>query len=436
MLTLDTFAALTGADPHPGRPDAPLQGECPVCGRRRYLEALPFDDGTALVRCLAGCDTREILTALHVDETEVQIDDSLHGFEISHSRDLTEHDPFRSRLLDRRALARLPKPEPLIAETLNLATTSLLAGFHGTGKSFVALGWAAHVATGTPWMGREVTPGRVLYVVGEGASGIDDRLAAWEEENAVEIPPDRLQVFPDALQITNSKSDDLKNLLRVVEDGDYSLIVLDTLARCAVGMDENSADDMGRFVDALERIKKASGACVLTVHHTGKDKATVRGSSSLEAAMDAVYTTSGDPLLTILKRTKNKDGTTFDEHHLSLREVGNSVVFRALDDGEQPEQPELRDKVFQIIRSSFGDRLATRSELVRVLTLNDVPRATAYRKIRDLDAMGVLAYASGDNDKTTRYRVDFSEAKRAGLNLDPINVFVEEAPSLAEATSD
>lgn len=107
MLTLDALEALTGADPHPARPDDARQGECPVCGRRRYLEALPFEDGTALVRCLAGCDSREILAALRVSESDVRIDGELSGFEVSHALDLGDGgDPLSGEVLTVSGLAR------------------------------------------------------------------------------------------------------------------------------------------------------------------------------------------------------------------------------------------------------------------------------------------------------------------------------------------
>src|SRR4051812_36694346 len=51
------------------------------------------------------------------------------------------------RAYTRNQLANLPKPEPLIENTLDRRTVALLAGYHGTCKSFVALDWAASVAT-------------------------------------------------------------------------------------------------------------------------------------------------------------------------------------------------------------------------------------------------------------------------------------------------
>ena len=46
-----------------------------------------------------------------------------------------------------------------------------------------------------------------------------------------------------------------------------ALIIFDTLNRCAEGLEENSAKDMGIFCAGLEKIKRATGAHVNVVHH-------------------------------------------------------------------------------------------------------------------------------------------------------------------------
>lgn len=389
MLTLDSLSALVGADAHPARPDGALQGECPVCGRRRYLEVLPFEDGTALVRCLAGCAAREILTALRVEEDTVRLDDTLQGFEVAHGLDLA--DPFASYTLGRGDLEELPPPEPLIRDTLDLRTVALLAGAPGTTKSFVALDWSACVATGVNWNDREVRAGRVLYIAGEGVHGIGPRLRAWEQERGTTIPHDALRLRPEAVQLTHAASVD--RLVEYVERERFSLVVVDTLARSSVGVDENSAEGMGRIVAAVERLKRATGdGTVLLVHHTGKDGATIRGSSSLEGATDTAYLTIRDPLGVRLSRVKRKDGPRDDSTVLALHEIrvgededAVSAVLRPVDKSQEREiVGSARDRAWTGYRLTFGDLEASRAELVRVLRADfDLSSTTAYRAVAD-----------------------------------------------------
>ena len=174
----------------------------------------------------------------------------------------------RDRLLSRADLANLPTPAPLIDRTLDLRSVAVLAGRWGTCKSFAAQDWAACVATGRPWQGRQVVQGTVLYVAAEGAYGLDQRLAAWEFTYHHDIDPQALAVLPEPINLLDSGA---VNELADAARGRH-LVIIDTLARCMPGGDENSARDMGLAVDALYRIQRATeGGTVLAVHHTGKD---------------------------------------------------------------------------------------------------------------------------------------------------------------------
>jgi len=61
-----------------------------------------------------------------------------------------------------------------------------LYGPSGSYKSFLALDWACHVATGKDWDGHKVKQGAVLYVAGEGGFGVTQRVRTWELQHQVE----------------------------------------------------------------------------------------------------------------------------------------------------------------------------------------------------------------------------------------------------------
>ena len=87
------------------------------------------------------------------------------------------HTPILAdKLLTRSDLRNLPDPEPLIDDVLDQGTTALLYGKWSTAKTFIALDWAASVATGRDWQARASRQRRVLYVVGEGAFGFKGRV--------------------------------------------------------------------------------------------------------------------------------------------------------------------------------------------------------------------------------------------------------------------
>jgi hypothetical protein len=66
-----------------------------------------------------------------------------------------------------------------------------------------------------------------------------------------------------------------------------SLVIIDTQARVTVGIEENSNTDIGIYIEQADRIKRATGACVLTVHHIGRNGTDARGGSALDGAQDS-----------------------------------------------------------------------------------------------------------------------------------------------------
>lgn len=220
-------------------------------------------------------------------------------------------------------LDSMPEPEPLIADTIDKRTVAELVGQWGTCKSFIALDWALSVATGKAWHGRKVEQGRVLYIVAEGAYGLSKRVAAWRNTYGQKITNDALIVQPTPINLMNTAEID-----RLCERlGGFGLIIIDTLSKCMVGADENSAQAMSVAVDSMYRMRDATGAgTVLVVHHTGKDGMTSRGSGALDAGVDTVYITDKDVNGTRLRRIKRKEGKQPDTVSLRLVDAYGSAV--------------------------------------------------------------------------------------------------------------
>lgn len=172
---------------------------------------------------------------------------------------------------------------------------SVIFGPSNIGKSFFALDLAHSVVTGERWLGRRVRQGPVVYVAaGEGVSGLRQRIDAWELDRGIEIPCDTMGYLTDAVQLHQSAHVD--KLIRALKPYEPSLVVFDTLARCFVGGNENSVEDMGKVISACDEIR-SRGTAVLLVHHTGvpdededgkpRHRHRPRGSSGLMAAVDS-----------------------------------------------------------------------------------------------------------------------------------------------------
>ncbi|OBK91480.1 hypothetical protein A5648_14050 [Mycolicibacter sinensis] len=291
------------------------------------------------------------------------------------------------RLLTRSALENLPDPQPLIDNVLDQGTSAILYGKWGTGKSFVALDWAASVATSRNWQGRTTVQRRVLYVAAEGAYGLKGRLHAWEAGWQVQIPDERFHVLPRPVNLTRPL--EAAELVTVVADGGYGMVVLDTLARCMVGGDENHARDTGLVIDVMSQLREATPGglgVVLGVHHTGKDGKTLRGSSSLEAGVDTVYSLTAEGRQITLDREKRKDGPPVDRHVLKIDPVegtGSAVI--SLHFGV--ECSPRNDALYSAFLQHFSTTGATNTELRKV---TDLSEGSYYRARDDLLKRGLL----------------------------------------------
>lgn len=186
----------------------------------------------------------------------------------------------------------LPPLRGILGDILFDESVSYLYGPSGRWKSFLALDWSLCIATETPWMGRPVQGGDVLYVCSEGARGLGKRITAWKQRHGVRGRT-RLRVLPLALDLTNASQ--VAALPRRLEALDIAptLIVFDTLAASNSG-DENTAENAARITAAARRIIRAHpGACVLIVHHTGYDNTHMRGSTAFYSNADTVIRIEG-----------------------------------------------------------------------------------------------------------------------------------------------
>lgn len=294
-----------------------------------------------------------------------------------------------ARLLHRGQLADLPTPAPLIADTIDIGTVAGLFGYWGSGKSFLGIDWACCIATGKPWQGRDVQQRKVLIVAAEGAYGLHARLTAWEAAWRHTIDPNTLHVLPLAVNLT--KAPQVATLCDLIDEQRYGLVVIDTLARSIVGADENSAKDMGIVVDNLYKLRDAgTDTTIVPIHHTGKDKQTVRGSSALESGLDTIYLTEGDGLHIKLTRTKRKDGPVDDTMNLRIESIPTTTSAIIRYQGEDVRGHFDGSKSTQLMSTFVQHFHTTGASKAELRTVANMPPATFHRALSALVDEGRL----------------------------------------------
>jgi AAA domain len=221
-----------------------------------------------------------------------------------------------AELLTADEMSKLPNPVPLVNGVLDMDTLAWLIGAPGSYKSFAALDIAGHVGTGRPWLGHAVRAGRVVYLVAEGTGGMTLRTRAWQSRNG---PMTDVAFLPRPVQ---AKAAEWTTLVEACRRHGPVLIIIDTQARVTVGIDESSNTEMGLFIEQAERLRRATGACVLMIHHTGRDGANARGASAIDAAQGTeLKITSDGPLRAKIAMDKQKDMSEGEPLEIQLERV-------------------------------------------------------------------------------------------------------------------
>lgn len=174
-------------------------------------------------------------------------------------------------------------------------------GAPGEGKTFVALDMAYHVAAGLAWMSKKVRGGPVLYLAYEGHGGLKKRAKALRQKYGKKKVP--LYVIKATFNLREKPGRQELGAVIAALPAKPVLIVIDTFARALMGGDENSAQDVGAFNAGIAALIEHTGACVLIVHHSGKDKSKgARGSSALLGAIDTEIEIDGGQVISRKQR--------------------------------------------------------------------------------------------------------------------------------------
>lgn len=172
---------------------------------------------------------------------------------------------------------------------------AVVYGAFGSGKSFYAVYIAVCVSLGREFFRRKVQPCNVLYIAAEAENSIKRRFKAYEiEEPGTVATPGRKKVHVMAPPIDlfgdpdkRGVDGDWPEIEKFVASNDIGLVVVDTFAQALGAGNENLAQDTMRIVRFCNDLRHKTGACVLFVHHSGKNKAQgMRGGTALAAAAE------------------------------------------------------------------------------------------------------------------------------------------------------
>ncbi len=293
-----------------------------------------------------------------------------------------EREPFRSKF-HAVTWANLDAPGPehewLIKNVLTRSEIGMVAGPSKSGKSFLVSDMALAVARGVDWFGRRTLPGGVVYQAGEGQKGLKKRLRAYRQNHGLNAE-DGLPfvLLPSRIDLYNNADQTDELIAEIRHWGStfpvkLELVVIDTWATATPGANENDGKDVSVILERCARIRDATGAAVLIVHHMNADGAKVRGHTSILANLENVLLVrqvdglhDGDNRqireAVISKNKDGEDGQSFkfvlksvtigiDEDH---DPITSCVVARTNGDGSDapvPERAQISDADALMIRA-------------------------------------------------------------------------------------
>lgn len=214
-------------------------------------------------------------------------------------------------------LQELPALSPeIIHGILRKGHKMLISGTSKAGKSFLLIELAICITTGRKWLGFQCERGRVLYVNLEvdGASFLH-RVEAVKKVIAPgeKLPLDVWNLRGEPAEINRLAP----RLIRRAQNKHYDLIILDPLYKINEG-EENSATDMAKFFNQLDRICKQLGVSIACCHH--HSKGAQGGKFSIDRASGSgVFARDPDALLDMIRIDPRDVGKTLEGDQTAWR---------------------------------------------------------------------------------------------------------------------
>lgn len=227
-------------------------------------------------------------------------------------------------------MEKMTEPDWLVDRCIERATVTSIFGAPKSGKSFIAIAMACSIASGKDFYGFDTKPSTVLYLAGEGHTAVARRIKSYEQFYGRSLEKAPLLISNRGSRIgDDAEFAMLQEVCRDIEreHGNVGMIIVDTLAR-NYGLNENSTEDMNKFIQRIDELKEEFQASMVIVHHTGHgSNGRARGSSVLPAALDYEFKVERDKnsddkaMMVALKQTLVKDGTPIDELYFQFKEL-------------------------------------------------------------------------------------------------------------------
>jgi hypothetical protein len=196
------------------------------------------------------------------------------------------------------------QPKILIDGVLHQGSKMILGSGSKSFKTWTLLDLAMSVACGAPWLGINTTAGKVLFLNFElKPASIGSRMNAIKTARCLQWEKDRFDLWNlrgHAAEFTTV----IPKILERVKTKGYDLIILDPVYKLYGDTDENSAGDVAKLMNELERLAvKTNAAIVFSAHFSKGNQA---GKESVDRVSGSgVFARDPDAILSFTKHQQD-----------------------------------------------------------------------------------------------------------------------------------
>lgn len=189
--------------------------------------------------------------------------------------------------------------------------------------------------------------------------------------------------------------DDLLTAIQAMPEPPVA-IVIDTRARCTVGLNENDATDQGQAISGVDRLRAETGAAVIEVHHSRRDTERERGSNAPRAASDTIVHCAADGDFLTIKVARQKDLEegdvfTFRKRVVELPNGRTSLVLEHITEDERKRQPrtlvEMPESHRKVLQAIYAGGIRGAMQLAAAAEVSD---RHIYRILKDLKEKALI----------------------------------------------
>lgn len=322
------------------------------------------------------------------------------------------------------AAVLLSEPDPgpprfLVDRVIGAASVAAVQGSEKTGKTWLLLDTGVSVVTGEPLLGLDVPdPGPVIVVLEEsGREALHRRLDMLARGRGISAERLREMHLAANLGVRLNDPDWQARLLSAALAIGPRAILLDPFVRLkGADVDESSQREIGPLLDYIVRLRDASGAAVVFVHHTGHEGTRLRGSSDLEAVWESKLTLRRDESKVTIRADHREAESGFTiTYRLGFDATTRTVRLTRVEDPVSPpppDEPSLADRVEEFVLRAVDPTthevvtgVSGRAEEIREVLKTDKRFSTASRR-------------PGDQKRTVRWTAAPRLVPSSGTNRD------------------